>query len=738
MKKITLLLLSAISTLYVWAQKDEKEYRQHSEEIRQEIWNNADPGFKVKIIPDNLKNESGVIIASNFSVVNSSKFKIKFNLMNSTQRVSYQTTVHERVMINDKVALEDFSTLEYTKKLDRSFSYAFTKVLNKQNTYIGAKIIKPDNKEIIVNTDEEVLTTNKDKAKEGKLAISDLQVGDILDYFVRVETVQEYNSEIQGPYTFIMGGEYPTLSYTARLQLDDKVGVECISANGAPRFRQSETDDKDMLLELSQKNLPKIETKLWSSVYRQYPYIRLQFKYMSAKEDAYSHFNRGEVNTDDLAAYFIKEFGRQLKSVEYNSYASAMNDYFGGSKKIKDFSSDTIVKTLYNVWRYQTFADLGKNGIDVGNDNNYRYASSLYNTLLMAGALNDYNIDFNIYLVCSKYTSSLKDVMNISDLDAVMEVNADGKKYWMAFDDMMTQFNEIPARFQGEPATVLQVEHAKRSNDLTETTGKLPVTSASQNTTAEKMTVEFDPGNLQLLRINRSAVETGYLRIDDQKLLIMLEDWETEISRAVQKDRFVERMADVKKTKNTVTEYQAAFAKERKSEPDYFKKEIDNEFDVEPKDLISYKVVNNGLSKNKPPFEYNSVFTMENFVKKAGNNYIMEVGRLAGSFSKVEDKDTNRLIDIYMPCARTFIYDIKVIIPAGYTVKGVSDLNKSLTNDCGSFSCKADVSDNALNIHISRTYNKAFEPVVNWPKLVQIINAFYTLTTQKILLEKNK
>ena len=67
----------------------------------------------------------------------------------------------------------------------------FAKFVDENNTYIGAKVIKPNGKEVTINTSEEVLTKNESKDQEGKLAIPDLQVGDILDYYICKEDVAD-------------------------------------------------------------------------------------------------------------------------------------------------------------------------------------------------------------------------------------------------------------------------------------------------------------------------------------------------------------------------------------------------------------------------------------------------------------------------------------------------------------------------------------------------------------------
>ena len=165
--KILLTGLLALALYNAIAQKDAKEYKQRSQEIQTEIWDNASKPFSVKTVSADLSNESAVIIATSFDVVNTEKSRLKLGLMglNAVRRLYYQTTFHERIKINDKAALDDYSTLEYQKKLDKTVSAFFIKVYNKMDTYIGAKIIKPDGKEVIVNTDEEVLTKDE-KQKE--------------------------------------------------------------------------------------------------------------------------------------------------------------------------------------------------------------------------------------------------------------------------------------------------------------------------------------------------------------------------------------------------------------------------------------------------------------------------------------------------------------------------------------------------------------------------------------------
>jgi hypothetical protein len=718
----------------VFAQKDEAKYKERAEEVRKEVWETSGPQFKVKEVPADLNNESAVIIARYFEIINSSKFRLKFSLFGfgGARRLSYRTTMHERVKIGDKAALEEYSTIEYKKKLDKTASYAFARIYDKMESYIGAKIIKPGGKEIIVNTDEEVLTKNKSKEKEGKLAISDLQVGDILDYFIRIEEMQETGAEVQGPYSFLMGGEYPMMHYQVRLQLDDKCSVKYITANGAPSFRENTTEDGDFLLELTQKNLPKLESKMWTSSWRQLPYLILNYTYTG---------KRGEVKKGFLSEDIITNLKRNILpfvngATVSNEPLTLTYDYFGGKKKIKDFPQDTVVKVLYDAWKFSTFCNFPTDNINMSNDVNYKEAPSIYSANSMSYYLRMLEIDHDLVLACSRYSTSIKNVMGLGDFDGLIRLN--NGKQWMAFDDVVTQFNEIPQRFQGEDAITLHPEVSKKFVDYYDSKTKIPVTKEVDNVNTENISVSFGSPNMQQLKLDRSCTLTGGLRHGEQKRLLLMEDMEEELAKAINQKKLTERLGDNKKSQKVVVEFAAAFDKEKKELKTYFKDEAKEQFEEEPKDLDVFEVKTKALLRNQDQFEYRSVFALDNLVKKAGNNFIVDAGRLIGKYNRIEDKERKRSMDVYMTCARTFNYNVSINIPEGYVVKGVEDLNKSVTNETGSFNATATMDGKVVSIKVKRTFTHNFEPAANWSKIVDLLDAVNEFNNKKLLLEKKK
>ena len=270
--------------------------------------------------------------------------------------------------------------------------------------------------------------------------------------------------------------------------------------------------------------------------------------------------------------------------------------------------------------------------------------------------LTDLEIDHQVLLVASRNSSSLENGYDPEDMDAMIVVNTATPMY-MAFDDIVTHFNEIPARFQGEKATELypkrhnSMRYTFESADLT-----LPVAAADKNVADEQLQVSLLPGDTRKLKITRLVKETGALRHLDQKLLLPVQDVDEGYQNLVKGDELAKRLKKNDLTKKMVNDFAFSFNKEKSDMNKNFTSEIKSQYDQEPEQLQDFKIINPALESTDPVFQFSASFTLNNLVKKAGNNYIIDAGKLAGSFYKLDDKDRLRNIDVYMPCARTFKY----------------------------------------------------------------------------------
>jgi len=732
MRTLLLFLIFLFVANTIFAQ-DNLPYAEKAAQLQKDIWGTDIPEFKATKVPDSLGKESAVVLARSFSLNRSSNTRIKFLIITAAAalRTVKLKTFHERIKINDKVALEAYSSLEYQKKLDKTVSFFLTKFVSTNNTFIGAKIIKPDGKEVIVNTSEEVLTKNETKDQKGKLAIPGLQVGDILDYYVSTVDVDE-NSKDAASYkdnddVFLLADEYPVMYYKLDFQYNDKTSVKYIYANGAPEFTTKRGKDRDLLLSVEIRNMPKYQSQSWTAPLRQYPYIEIGSAYKTGNQSAYQ--TRASA-LKEAFKYSFEEYSG------FNLAEKRTKDYFDTGKPLKTVALDSVMKILYDQWKFLVLCSYDGEELDNVGGMNYRSARSIPAAISMSMMLTDMGVNHDVLMVASRKSNTLDNVFTFNDFDALIRIKG-AKTYYMSFGDIVTHFNEVPERFQGEKVIAL---HPTRQNakfyTFTEKNDSLAVTTSDQNRIEEQLQVSLLPADMQKLKINRTVMEWGSMRLDDQKSLLPVGDIDNALQAMVKGDPLAKRLSSDSKTKKKVEDFNYAFEQQRKDLTKTFTAEIKGKYDQEPTQVENCKIINMALENSSPVFKYTESFVLNNLVKKAGNNYIVDAGKLTGSFYKLDDNERKRKVDIYMPCARSFKYNIAITIPPGYVAKGMEEMNAKKENKTGAFSSTATLNGNILTIAVSREYAHNFEKIADWPALVDMIDTAAKFETHKILLEK--
>ena len=91
-------------------------------------------------------------------------------------------------------------------------------------------------------------------------------------------------------------------------------------------------------------------------------------------------------------------------------------------------------------------------------------------------------------------------------------------------------------------------------------------------------------------------------------------------------------------------------------------------------------------------------------------------------------------VDVRYP--RSMEWYIILPVPAGYTVKGLENLNQAVTNECGTFVSTAKVENNSLILQASKMYKAKYFELSQWPRLMEVLEAAYTFSQSKIVLKK--
>ena len=727
---LTLILVSGFS-------QSEKSYRQRSLEIQHEIWDDTSAAFRVTQIPAEMNQESGVILASSFELNDNSKFA--FKLSGPAQKLRLRETEHVRIKLNDRSAISQYSHIEYLKNSNNSHIHMYDMYRNVSETYVGVKIIRADGTETIIPADEDVL--KKNGKKEDGLNIPGLREGDIVDYYTCVEKTVDVGETIlaERPYVFLLGNKYfPILYEKLKFRFGESFRAQYISANGAPSLIRSTDADANITLELTQTHLPRFRDTLWISELRQIPFISFELLFIEKGETDPDHFV-GEIKPGSMYSKYVDRITGYLSnpSLQFNDEPLRIaKNHFGGREKMNRMSRDSIAKILYDAWYYFIFNSTIKDTTNYANKVKYSHGPKLDVALVMSKMLSSFDINNTVYLVCSRNSASFKNVISVPDLDALLYVRIDSTHvYWMAFDDIITVLNEIPARFQGEFAFGIQNGSKSGPPDKGPENYKLPLSNAGQNTITDNIQVSFDTTNPMLLHIGQTSRITGTPRHYIQRGLMLFDDIDSALAAPVSQKKIMSKW-EGKQEKN-MDAGQSIYEEERVAQRKNFTESIHFRFGSIPREVIHYAVLNPSLCRTENSFSYRIDFTMENWVVNNNGQYQLKAGKLLGNRQDMAKQDHVRTMNVYLPDARTFAVDILVDIPDGYQVKDISDLNMSVSNETGSCKSSSSITGRILVWHVSEIFLNNFEPASNWPKLAEILHAFYTLTQKEIVFEKS-
>lgn len=742
--------LLALSFSFVVAQsKDTEKYRNESEEMRKSVWAWEKPEFKQRDIPKEYANASKIIIAHHTELSADSKTKLAFYgiTFGTKKEQTISEVVRELIKINDKSAVSEYSELSFRQFKKGSGFYK----VDKTTSYVGVRVIKPDGSIEEINADDIILTKDEVKEKDAKLAIPGLQPGDILDYFISTEQ-QLTDDIIAKPYKVTYFGDAPILNLSFHAQLGKKYAIDYRSFNNAPDLSVTKNEDGEIIVNAQKNNIPPFETSLWISPGQLLPFSAM-FITLGVRRTTNTWGERefGEIRkiTDGMGPFKGKrnDFNSFLNNNYWprssrRQFDDIVDDAENKAKKLglkyQDLSNEDKAALLYYTFRFIKLLNFNIDDmakiIDIGS---YHFNS---NAVILYCLLKDGGIDGGILLSSTRDGLRMNDAIDEKDINAVAFM-ADSNKI-MALESIYDIPFVVPEDIEGVSDTKAYSFHnaeAKRNNypEPEISNGPtVPVSAADKNAHIEnlKLSLNADKAGIS---VNRSTTLKGCYKEDEQRKLILYEDYYEEERKAFNEEKsLIETLEDGKKSKKDVDEVKNAFTEARKKQKDAFLKEAKSWFDLEISDFKDYKTDNLGVRHTAPDFVYSSSFNLSEMVKKTGNNIIVEIGKIEGKPFAVTAEQRKRDIDIYMPFARSLEYNIELAIPEGYTAEGIAALNKKVENETGYFTVDASSTDKLITIKLKKYYLHNFEPASNWDKLLSFIDAANDWGNTKILLKK--
>lgn len=714
MKKTLLFLLVLISS---------NLFAQNKEEAREFLWGKSDKFKNVTTVPDKWKNESAVIIYK-FEFYDYHKFG---------KSVNYTSAIRKRIKLQDQAAVTEFSQFSFKDKFYTNKGYAYREA----TSFVGIKIVKSDGKEVIVDVEKEAISTDKEK----KIAIANLEIGDIIDYYFYssepFKSVIEYGFE---PQESPLGDVYPTMEMKLSFQTENDFFVNFNTYNGAPELKELLNKGGERKYELVAKDIEKNEFPRWFYPLAELPCYKFQVFFarsgkFEARADAFlsekESIIKKTVSKEDIFDYYDNKFVP-------NGDLGDINDFLKGKK----FASDEEkVREVYYFSRHKFFTQYIEAMI-VQEATKYqallaykdpiffRTEQAFVNYFMSFLKKND--IDYDIIIGTPRYNGSIDDLLiqqNVTTLLRVKTKNPIFLEYFSPF----TSADMFNYNLENSKAIALQVAKGKKVVDAEVV--NLPSSTVEDNVSKSISKVSINE-DFTGVKVNKESSYLGHLKENEQSDKLAYYDYVFEDYEKYGTKSVIDYIKNKKEKEKTGSQINALVNKLKEQQKETFKKSTEDDYGFSIDDH-TLSIKSTGRFGKKSPLVYEEDFTLkDNLIKKAGSNYLVEIGKLIAEQIEINKKEKDRKNNVYMFYPRTITNEITLDIPAGYTVSGIEKLNKKTENETGGFTSSASIVNNQLIVKTSKYYTNYFEPNSNWGKMMQFLDAAYQFTQEKILLKK--
>ncbi|RYY87259.1 MAG: DUF3857 domain-containing protein [Chitinophagaceae bacterium] len=709
--------------------------------------------FEVSDVPDKWKTESAVIIGA--------KQEYLFTRPGGkagAYAVRIQEFVHKRVRLQDKAALDKFSTFFYvTLGADGKAAYQVVKA--------GGKAVDVD-MSTAIEEEQDVPAMYRPiyfklKVKKMKIAIPNLEVGDIIDYTVR--STFDWDMKTDGiqftPFIFSLSNNYPTLYQQYRFTMANGMKVRYRAFNGAPQIRfdgkASVYGDKNSYLSyyFLDKDREKSVDERWSYELRSTPSVKFRVVLFAdndpdSKGLGEATVDRSGLQAEDVYRYFGGAAAYATPTV--NNLVALTTEYILAKRADGTLKNDDdVVKETYYCLR-KSFLEMYYKGPVHSELEKYMTGKRVYKQVLkrekkdaaqreeredeirmnaitfataLRTALAAQKLPAELFVYVPRKYGNWRDAIFMEELDFVMKVKT--RKRWVyleAFNNFDAFATPYPY-LEGVEGYSIAYDEAGRYYRTTATLSK-----PEENLERKDYAIQFNDA-FDIAKIERVS---SYLGSEKSNLI-----GAANLDRAYLNTDLRKYFYDKSKKKDGVpptyddpdTELRV---KERK---EIFEKDVKGDFDLDKYE--DFTLLQDGRYGDTALLQFREKFTLKKLSSKAGRNFLFEIGKIIGGQIKLEESETKtRITDIFYPNARTIENTITVSIPAGYTVEGLSELNMNVDNESGSFVSTAKVEGDKLIVTTRKLYKKTFDPKENWPNYLAFLEPAYKFSQLKVVFKK--
>ena len=704
------ILLVQLLTLSVNA--DEKaDYLKLAQKVRQEVWSSTPADFQKRTVPDRYKNASAVILSYYRELSTDYYRKATADLvlnLRLTRQIDCTDMERMLIQINDKKALKDYSEFTFKTK-SRKWTWGYH---HKTQTVLGIRVIKKNGNVQEVSLDDyvDVKEGKNDKDLSQKIAVPGLEVGDCIDVF-SLDQIDTQEQQLD-PFYFVLRQDEPVLYTKVHCVLDQSLATVYRTMNGAPDFTQTTDKDKNAVLDMVMDKPIDAESSIWYNSLEQSPFIEMYITPTKTKVAVVEKAMRQKgVRGNPDVTPILQDDWKLLKSyVSKGGYSpaglpSTYKSVFKSAKK-EGMSAEEKADRIYS----------------------FEYVSSgssqrAFNTV--ANYLRKLGVEIEMGITTPFGALPVDKLINYNSTSWFFRLKGTNLYYFPGTYPKVA--SEIPYIYQGRKAYMQDSEE-----QIT-----IPVSQAEDNKSVNDMVVKLDGTKLD---ISRKVTYSGEQKMYGQSLVSP----DNTLFGSSQLEAYWRYLKYDDKdpyscyTKKESAELKGAFNEYQKNAIDPFKAEISSYHDGDPVQVGGYGVDCVGIRRDSSNFVYHVDYVMDGMVKRAGNNYLLSVGKLIGSSLKLEGKDRERIDDVWRKMAFVDEWNIEIPLPQGYKVsaEALKKIETSVANECGEFTVKATAGNESVKVYVRKCFAHRVEPVSNWSKLLALVDACSAFADKQMVIAK--
>lgn len=704
------ILLVQLFTLSVNA--DEKaDYLKLAQKVRQEVWSSTPADFQKRTVPDRYKNASAIILSYYRELSTDYYRKATADLvlnLRLTRQIDCTDMERMLIQINDKKALKDYSEFTFKTK-SRKWTWGYH---HKTQTVLGIRVIKKNGNVQEVSLDDyvDVKEGKNDKDLSQKIAVPGLEVGDCIDVF-SLDQIDTQEQQLD-PFYFVLRQDEPVLYTKVHCVLDQSLATVYRTMNGAPDFTQTTDKDKNAVLDMVMDKPIDAESSIWYNSLEQSPFIEMYITPTKAKVAVVEKAMRQKgVRGNPDVTPILQDDWKLLKSyVSKGGYSpaglpSTYKSVFKSAKK-EGMSAEEKADRIYS----------------------FEYVSGgasqrVFNTV--ANYLRKLGVEIEMGITTPFGALPVDKLINYNSTSWFFRLKGTDVYYFPGTYPKVA--SEIPYIYQGRKAYMQDSEE-----QIT-----IPVSQAEDNKSVNDMVVKLDGTKLD---ISRKVTYSGEQKMYGQSLVSP----DNTLFGSSQLEAYWRYLKYDDKdpyscyTKKESAELKGAFNEFRKNAIDPFKAEISSYHDADPVQVSGYGVDCVGIRRDSSNFVYHVDYVMDGMVKRAGNNYLLSVGKLIGSSLKLEGKDRERIDDVWRKMVFVDEWNIEIPLPKGYKVsaEALKKIETSVANECGEFTVKATAGNESVKVYVRKCFAHRVEPVSNWSKLLALVDACSAFADKQMVIAK--